>query len=223
MNTTTAQIIVETPNVASLQPAITAQAPAPSRDWRGQLPLLRAGTATLRQLELSDAPSLFEALTREEVTRFITPPPATIEGFERFIAWTRHEQSEGRYACFGIVPEGEHRVVGIIQVRQLEGTFVTAEWGFALGSDYWGTGLFNAGAIAVINFAFETLGVHRLEARAAVSNGRGNAALHKLGATAEGILRRSFLRHGEYMDQVLWALLASDWWNSPDGAPIHLH
>ena len=197
------------PRTEPIMSAPTAPAPVP--DWRGHLPVLQAGKATLRELEISDAASLFESLTREEVTRFISPPPATIDGFERFIAWTRHEQSHGRYVCYGIVPEGEERVVGIIQVRQLDSSFATAEWGFALGADYWGTGLFHESALAVIGFAFEQIGVHRLEARAAVANGRGNAALRKLGATPEGVLRRSFLRYGEYLDQVIWGLVATDW------------
>jgi RimJ/RimL family protein N-acetyltransferase len=63
----------------------------------------------------------------------------------------------------------------------------------------------------VLRFVFETVGVHRLEARAAVQNARGNAALRKLGAVQEGILRRSFLRNGQYMDQALWSILAEDW------------
>src|SRR5262249_47161450 len=57
----------------------------------------------------------------------------------------------------------------------------------------------------------ESLGVHRLEARAAVPNGRGNGALQKLGAVQEGVLRRSFLCRGRYLDQALFALLAPDW------------
>ena len=53
--------------------------------------------------------------------------------------------------------------------------------------------------------------MHRLEARAAVTNGRGNAALRKLGAVHEGVLRKSFLRNGEYLDQALWTILADEW------------
>ena len=45
----------------------------------------------------------------------------------------------------------------------------------------------------------------------AVGNGRGNGALRKIGAVQEGVLRRSFLRHGQYHDQVLWGILADDW------------
>jgi RimJ/RimL family protein N-acetyltransferase len=55
------------------------------------------------------------------------------------------------------------------------------------------------------------VGVHRLEARAAVKNGRGNGALRKMGAVQEGVLRRSFLKNGEYHDQVLWSILDEDW------------
>jgi RimJ/RimL family protein N-acetyltransferase len=63
----------------------------------------------------------------------------------------------------------------------------------------------------VLDFAFDVIGVHRLEARAAVRNGRGNGALRKIGASCEGVLRKSFLRHGEYLDQNLWSILAEDW------------
>ena len=31
------------------------------------------------------------------------------------------------------------------------------------------------------------------------------------GAVQEGVLRRSFLRHGEYLDQTLWSLLGDEW------------
>ena len=180
-------------------------------DWRVSLPVLCAGSATLRQLRASDAPSLLVSLSTEEVTRFISPPPTTVAGFERFIEWTAREQAEGRYVCYGIVPEGHEDAIGIIQVRQLDPTFATGEWGFALASEHWGTGLFQASARAVLHFAFEHVGVHRLEARAAVANGRGNGALRKIGAVQEGILRRSFLRDGRYHDQVLWSILGEDW------------
>ena len=80
-----------------------------------------------------------------------------------------------------------------------------------LGSPFWGSGLFTRAARLVLDFAFGTLGVRRLEARACAENRRGNGALRKLGATPEGVLRRSFLWHGKYHDQVLWSILDSDW------------
>jgi RimJ/RimL family protein N-acetyltransferase len=182
-----------------------------SSEWRNALPLLIGSQVTLRDLEMTDAASLFAMLTTEEVSRFISPPPTTVEGFERFITWARAEREAGRYACFAVVPHGMTSAIGLFQVRQLEPGFVTAEWGFAIGSHFWGTGIFMDAAPMVVNFAIETLAVRRLEARAAVANGRGNGALRKLGAVQEGVLRRSFYRNGQHLDQMLWSILSEEW------------
>ena len=51
--------------------------PQASNDWRGGLPVLTGSLVTLRELRAGDARSLFVALTTEEVTRFISPPPCS--------------------------------------------------------------------------------------------------------------------------------------------------
>jgi [ribosomal protein S5]-alanine N-acetyltransferase len=205
-----------TPSLFRARPATaTATATvATHSDWTARLPVLTGTGVTLRELRASDAPALLALLTTEEVTRFISPPPTTCEGFERFIVWAARERAAGRYLCFAVVPEGADTAVGLFQIRQLDPTFGTAEWGFAIGSAFWGSGLFAQGAQLVIDFAFEVIGVHRLEARAAIDNGRGNGALRKTGAVQEGILRKSFLHGGTYHDQALWAILPQDWYRS---------
>jgi uncharacterized protein len=185
--------------------------PVTTTDWKKALPVIAGARVTLRELQVSDAASLCDLLTADEVSRFISPPPTTVDGFERFIQWTHVERAAGRYACFAVVPHGLDTAVGIFQVRQLEPGFGTAEWGFALGSPFWGTGVFMDAARLTVEFAFETVGVHRLEARAAVGNGRGNGALAKIGAVKEGVLRRSFMRNGEYLDQALWSMVRDEW------------
>jgi len=182
-----------------------------STDWQQRLPVLTGQQVVLRELRTSDAPSLLAMLSTEEVSRFISPPPTTVEGFERFIAWTHRMRTAGTYACFAVTIKGHDTAIGIFQVRELEPGFGTAEWGFAIGSPFWGTGVFQQGAELVLEFAFETLGVHRLEARCAVKNGRGNGALRKLGAVQEGVLRKSFLKDGQYLDQVLYGIIEDDW------------
>jgi len=101
--------------------------------------------------------------------------------------------------------------VGVFQLRALDNSFTSAEWGFALGRPFWGTGLFLEGATHTLDFAFGSVGVQRLEARSAVANGRGNGALRKIGAVHEAILRRSFRKDGLVHDQVLWSILDIDW------------
>ena len=201
---------------------VTRNGEVTSTDWQSGLPVLGGAQVTLRELRASDAPSLFALLTTEEVARFISPPPTTVEGFEKFIAWTIRQRAAGTYACFAVTLKGHDTAIGIFQLRETEPGFGTAEWGFAIGSPFWGTGVFREGADLVLEFAFETLGVHRLEARSAVRNGRGNGALRKLGAVQEGLLRKSFLRNGEYLDQVLYAIVEDDWRFSREMArPIH--
>jgi ribosomal-protein-alanine N-acetyltransferase len=207
--------------LTTLRTVTSAHAPLPrpektavrhlASDWRQVLPVLSNGGITLRELRSSDAAALLELLTHEEVSRFISPPPTTVEGFERFISWAQRERAAGRYICFAVVPAGMDTAIGIFQVRQLEPTFATAEWGFALGQAFWGTGAFKTAAELTIEFAFETVGIQRLEARAVVENGRGNGALAKIGAVREATLRRSFLRNGRFFDQALWSLVREDW------------
>ena len=189
----------------------TSQQTTVTSHWKTALPVMAGSSFTLRELRAEDAPSLLAMLTTEEVARFISPPPTTVEGFERFIMWTQRERQAGNYACFAIVPQGMTTAIGIFQVRSLEPGFGTAEWGFAMGSAFWGTGIFTEGARLVLDFAFDVIGAQRLEARAAVANGRGNGALRKIGAVQEGLLRRSFQRNGQHHDQVLWGILADDW------------
>jgi ribosomal-protein-alanine N-acetyltransferase len=189
-------------------------------DWQRGLPKLSSGQVVLRELRSSDAVSLHALLTPEEVSRFISPPPATVEGFERFIAWTHRQRTAGTYVCFAVTLRGYDTAIGIFQVRDLGQDFQTAEWGFALGAAFWGTGVFYEGAQLVLDFVFETLGTHRLEARAAILNRRGNGALQKVGALQEGILRRSFLCGGRYLDQALYALLAADWRKARRPMPV---
>jgi ribosomal-protein-alanine N-acetyltransferase len=175
------------------------------------VPTLCGALATLRELQATDAPSLLASMSIDEVNESISSPPSTVEGFEKFIGWAHRERTAGRCACFAVVPHGSDTAVGLFQLRSLEHDFGTSEWGFALAREYWGTGLFGEGAELLLDFAFEIVGAHRLEARASFKNNRGNGALKKLGAVQECVLPRSFYRNGEYLDQVLWSILAEEW------------
>jgi len=135
----------------------------------------------------------------------------SVEGFERFVDYAHRRRSQGEFACFAVVPEGLDTAVGIFQLRALDAGFSTAEWGFALGSAFWGRGLFRQGAELLLAFAFDQMGVNRLEARAMASNDRGNGALRKMGARKEGVLRQAMAKGGCLHDAHLWAIVETDW------------
>lgn len=199
------------PDADSFVPAAPPLHAPEKTGWRDGLPTLYGSLVKLRELRMDDAAPLLRAMSTDEVAKFINPPPATREGFEKFIAWADRQRNAAHYICFAAVPRGSDIPIGLFQLRSLEPAFTTAEWGFALGLDYWGSGMFMDGAQLVVDFAMNVVGMHRLEARAALRNGRGNGALRKLGAVHEGVLRRSFLRNGEYLDQALWTILSDEW------------
>src|SRR6059036_2900791 len=62
-------------------------------------------------------------LTTEEVSRFISPPPSTVEGFESFIAWTLRQRAAGAYMCFAVTVKGFDTAIGIFQIRETEPRF----------------------------------------------------------------------------------------------------
>ena len=182
-----------------------------SIDWQQGLPVLRGEGIILREPRIADADALFARLTSRSVTRFLSTPPDSAAGFGRFIGWVQHERQQGRHLCYAIVPDGAADAVGLIQMREIEPGFGTAEWGFAMAEAFWGSGVFMTSARLSVDFVFRHVGVHRLEARASVKNGRGNGVLQKLGAVPEGVLRRSFDNGAQATDQVLWSLIADDW------------
>ena len=198
-------------NNPAVTPVSGIRASESTRRWRDRLPTLEGDRVMLRGLRASDAPWLVAMITPSEVSRFISPPPSTVLAFERFITRSRAQQSTGVLACFAVTLKGHDTAIGLFQLRALTPNFSVAEWGFAIDSAFWGTGLFEECAELVLDFAFTRIGVHRLEARAAVVNGRGNRALQKLGAVQEGVLRQAFLFEGDYVDQMLYSLVEDEW------------
>jgi RimJ/RimL family protein N-acetyltransferase len=184
------------------------RAPAP---WSDTLPVLYGAGATLREIEPGDAPVLLAAIAPADIETSIQPPPTTVGLFDQFIGWAREQRRLGRAACFVIVPTGASAAAGIIQIRQLDPQFTTADWGIVLSKACRGTGLFAEVARMIFAFAFEKVGVRRLEARTSCTNLPASGAMRKVGATRDARLRSAFLRNGQYLDDDLWAILDDDW------------
>jgi ribosomal-protein-alanine N-acetyltransferase len=180
--------------------------------WQDEVPRLSGSLVELREVTPTDASVLFELLSDPAVSEHLSAPPPSAIAFAGFVRWAITQRHGGNSLTFGIVPHGLESAVGIVQLRALEPTWTVAEWGFALASAFWGTGVFGEAAELAVRFAFDDMQVDRLEARAAVVNGRANGALNKMGASAEVTLTRSFKRlDGTYDEQLLWSLRADDW------------
>jgi ribosomal-protein-alanine N-acetyltransferase len=188
-----------------------AKPPTISASWHSGLPTLVGERVTLRELQSSDASTLYAELNVPEVRRYSWPPPPNVIAFERFIEWTYSERQAGKYICYGIVPRDRQDAWGVFELRSLQPNFVRGELGFIVAPPYWGSGVFYEAARMLLDFAFGDVKVHRLEIRVPVDNERSNAALKRLGARREGTLKDAFWAEDHFVDQYLWAILATEW------------
>src|SRR5262245_13940446 len=159
--------------------------------WTERVPPLRGDLMTLREVAVSDVYALFTLFSDPAVTAYMAPPPPTLAKFAGFVAWSHQEREQGQGLCFGIIPDGMTAAVGIMQVRSLDSTLASAEWGFVLSAHFWSTGVFFDAANVLVDFAFTTMHIDRLEARIATRNRRAHAAVQKLGARSESTLASS--------------------------------
>lgn len=192
--------------------AVPLRPATPATNWREALPTLVRPSLTLREPVLSDALALLTALPDGAMGMVVAdPPPATVTGFERFIAQLQASRRSGQLACWVIVPSDSDVPVGLIGVRSMDSQAAMVEGFAVVAEEFRGTPLFQTAGRMTLGCLFGAMRVHRVEFRIDVRNGRANGALRKLGATQEGLLRRARRFDGEFLDQVLWAIVATDW------------
>src|SRR6478735_4081269 len=178
--------------------------------WTTAVPSLHGDFTTLREVAASDVYTLFTLFSDPAVTAHMAPPPPTLAKFAGFVEWSHQQRAQGHGVCFGIVPDGMTVAVGILQVR-LEPALADAEWGFVLSNHFWSTGVFADAADLLIDFAFTTMGVERLEARIALRNGRAHAAMHKIGARFDATLPSTSPQGNRRESESVWMLRQDDW------------
>ncbi len=179
--------------------------------WRAELPVLAGRTVTLREPTLEDAAAIAGLLVAADATHFGIEEPIAEFAVQQFVEQAIANREAGRSFTYVVIANRTGATVGLLQVRQLDPAFEAGEWECTLAPTVRGTGMFIETARLAGSLAFGTVGVHRLEARVLLRNGRANGALRKLGAVQEGILRRATRRRGQYHDQVLWSVLRDDW------------
>jgi RimJ/RimL family protein N-acetyltransferase len=182
-----------------------------SPDWRTQLPTLTARLVTLREPTSSDLRPLMDLLLLADASRFGIDEPVSEVSVQQLLDRIARDRAAGVAFTFLVTISSSRVIAGLVQARQIDLSWESAEWECTLAPSWRGTGAFLETARLVGSFAFGTIGVHRLESRVLLQNGRANGALRKLGAVQEGVLRESVRRGSEYLDQVLWSVLKEDW------------
>lgn len=106
----------------------------------------------------------------------------------------------------------ENKIVGVANISQIfYRAFQNAYLGYYVDVDFAGQGFMSEGVRLAINYAFDTLGLHRVEANIQPENRASVNLVNRLGFTKEGFSRRYLKIHGEWRDHERWALTVEDW------------
>lgn len=130
--------------------------------WHRVVPTLRNAAVTLREIKVGDAAALLPHLGDPGVAE--RPYPRSLAGMQQFVRRARERRRRGLLMCFVIIPAGHKAPVGILQLWPIDTSGSAAEFEVVIGRQFWSTGLFEAAVALMFQFAFDTLGVSRLEA-----------------------------------------------------------
>lgn len=85
------------------------------------------------------------------------------------------------------------------------------EIGYWLGADYQGRGIITRACAALVTFAFQELGLNRVEIQCATDNARSRAVPERLGFSLDGILRHDVWARGRPIDHAVYSILRDEW------------
>lgn len=102
-------------------------------------------------------------------------------------------------------------LVGAVLFRRLDVAQGIAEAGCWLEPTATGRGLVTRAVRAIIDWAVEERGIHRVEWWVSAGNEPSIAVARRLGMTRDGVLRESYLYRGKWHDEEIWSVLAQEW------------
>jgi RimJ/RimL family protein N-acetyltransferase len=167
--------------------------------------------AAIRLVPITDRhlPHLAELLDDPAVQRFTRVPVPVPPGFER--TWLdAYEQARqaGTREGFAIMDGDE--VLGVAVAPRIDADARTAELGYVVAPRARGRGVASEALRLLTNWAFETLGVIRIELLISPENAASRRVAERCGYVREGVLRSLYVKPGVREDTEIWSRLASD-------------
>jgi ribosomal-protein-alanine N-acetyltransferase len=181
-------------------------------EWGLHLPTLRAPRLTLRTLTEPDVADVLAVFSDPLVLRYWDGPLITTQqDAMQYIERIHYGFRRRELMQWAIADAATDAVIGTCTLTHLSTTHERAEVGFALRQMRWGQGLGSEAVTTAIDFAFQELGLHRIEADVDPRNERSLRLLDRLGFHREGHLRERYYMNGERQDAVMMAVLKAEW------------
>ncbi len=176
------------------------------------IPELLTDRLTLRKMLVSDAGDMYEYACRSDVTKYLTwkPHPDRLYTKE-YLQYLGNRYSAGMFYDWSIVFEPDAKMVGTCGFTSFNCPADSAEIGYVLNPDYWGRGIAKEAVLRVMQFGFEELHLHRIEAKFMQGNEASLHVMQHCGMTFEGYLRDAMLVKGNYVTVGVCSILSSEW------------
>ncbi len=180
------------------------------------LPTINGRRITLRPLREEDAGTIFSIFSDPEVMRYwSTLPISEMEEARQMVGDIRQQLNQGNFLKWGIARCRDDLVIGTCTLFHVELDHHRAEVGYALGREFWGQGYMQEALNVLLNYSFNTLNLHRIEADVDPRNANSIKTLERLGFRREGYLRERWQVGGEIQDALFYGLLQNEWQSLP--------
>lgn len=183
-------------------------------DWPVPMPapLLEGRLVALQPLSADHLPGLLHAGADERVWAYITLDGRTPEAMRGYVAGLLRDHANGRALPFAVLDRATGQVVGSTRLKNLARAHRSALVGSWYSPAVWGRGVNTEAKLLLLRHAFETLRCIRVEFQTDTRNARSRAALARLGATEEGVLRANqVVRGGVRRDSAVFSVLDHEW------------
>jgi RimJ/RimL family protein N-acetyltransferase len=173
---------------------------------------LKTERLLIRPLVESDANSLFSIYSDPDAMKFWnTAPWADFGKAKELIQKDIEALRKGFHLRLGIESKNEGELIGTCSLFSFNEQCKRAEIGYILSKSFWGKGFMKEALTALIDYAFKTLSLHRIEADIDPQNISSANILNRLGFSKEGRLRERWIVNGEILDSDLFGLLRHEW------------
>ena len=175
--------------------------------------MLQSARLTLREIQPTDLDDIHALLSLPETDFYnALGIPESIEVSRGYMdRWIHHQKEDPRTIYAFLISEKESgKFIGLTGLTLGKPKYRKAEVWYKIHVDHWGNGYATEVCKRLIDFGFNEIGLHRLEAGCAIQNKASVRVMEKAGMTLEGINKQLLPHQGGWLDCYMYAIVADD-------------
>ncbi len=174
-------------------------------------PIIKTERLLLRQIDNDDVNEIFVLRSDERVMRYIDKAPAqSLDEAYEFIKKITELEKNTDAITWGIALKNEHKLIGTICLWNIQKEHYRTEVGYNLHPDYWAKGIMQEAIRAVIDYGFNSMKLHSIEANVNPGNAASIRLLERNKFKQEAYFKENFYFNGKFLDSAIYSLLITD-------------